>query len=85
MPLEYTNKFDTKGEARTNGYRAEAGFKDALSVFFNAGVRKSTLQEEFSHVDYDCKMQFKVDVKSIKDPSTVWIELKNVQGNKGWL
>ena len=85
MPLEYTNKFDTKGEARTNGYRAEAGFKDALSVFFNAGVRKSTLQEEFSHVDYDCKMQFKVDVKSIKDPSTVWIELKNVQGDKGWL
>ena len=85
MPLEYTNKFDTKGEARVNGYRAELGFKDALSVFFNAQIIKSTLQEEFSHVDYNCKMQFKVDVKSIKDPNTIWIELRNVQGESGWL
>ena len=85
MPYTYQNKFDTKGEARINGAQAEEQFKDALGIFFYAGVRKSNFQEELQHVDYHCKMQFKVDVKSIKDSSTIWVEIKNVQGEKGWL
>ncbi len=86
MPVNgYQNKFDKSGKNRKNGERAEVGFKDCIKLFFNGFVRKTDIDEELDHIDYECRVKFNVDVKSVKDSETIWIELKNVGGYEGWL
>lgn len=87
MPLNnYQNFFDKSGFKRRNGQRAEDKFEESIKLFFESFVRKTNAEEDmFDHVDYDCHIKFKVDVKSVKETDTIWIELKNVNGHKGWL
>ena len=49
------------------------------------GVRKSTKQEDIHmHVDYWYDDEG-VDVKGNNLPDEIWVEFKNVRGDKGWL
>lgn len=83
--MAYQNKFDTTGRASQEGAKAEQVFKDIVDQFFDSDIQASNLSDQFKHIDFHCNLPIKVDVKSIKDPNTVWIELKNVQGKDGWL
>ena len=79
------------------GYAAEDRFKKFVEEVKNMKVVKSTKEEDmYKHIDFwiqakpDTK-KITVDVKSSKKITMgmkddfYWIELKNVQGNKGWL
>ncbi len=81
----YRNKFDKTGQMSAKGFKAEAVFKANVDSFFETEIVKAKFQDELKHIDFHCDLSFKVDIKSIKDKETVWIELKNVQGRKGWL
>ena len=83
--MTYQNKFDVTGNASRQGSAAEQVFKESVDNFFDVDITPSNLVEQFKHIDYHCELPMAVDVKSIKDPETVWVELKNVQGKKGWL
>lgn len=51
----------------------------------NPGVRKSSRDEDrHMHIDYWHDDQG-VDVKGNNLPDEIWVELKNVKGNHGWL
>jgi hypothetical protein len=95
--MAYQNKFDKTGESFVMGDDAESSFKIAGE---KKGwiVTKSSLQEEFSHIDFYVKISetnsLSVDVKARKkvkrsDTKTndelIWIEFQNVKGNRGWL
>jgi hypothetical protein len=83
--MTYQNQYDKTGAASVNGARAEEKFKQSIETFFGATVTDASLSEQYSHIDFTCDVNFKVDVKSMKDPNTVWIEFKNVRGDDGWL
>lgn len=83
--MAYQNQYDKTGAASANGARAEKSFKQSIETFFGALVTDASLDEQYSHIDFTCDVRFKVDVKSMKDPNTIWIELKNVKGDDGWL
>ena len=74
------------------GQKVEEMFKDILKQKTDT-VRPSNLTEQFQHVDYFSEMG-SIDVKARKrvarkdlevQDDLVWLEFKNVQGNKGWL
>ena len=54
-------------------------------------VTKSSVQEDrFQHIDFwiglgDDERKWGVDVKGNNLPDMIWCEIKNVQGNHGWL
>lgn len=83
--MAYQNQYDKTGAASVNGARAEDKFKESIETFFGATVTDASLSEQYSHTDFTCDVNFKVDVKSMKDPHTIWIEFKNVRGDEGWL
>lgn len=83
--MAYQNQYDKTGAASANGVRAEEKFKQSIETFFGGTVTDASLSEQYSHIDFSCDVKFKVDVKSMKDPNTIWIELKNVRGDDGWL
>ena len=66
------------------GREAELKFK---SVVENRGniVRGSSRSENiYDHIDFWVN-DVSVDVKGLKNYESIWLELKNVHGNKGWL
>lgn len=73
------------------GMDAESSFVDAaLSCGYR--VIKGSNEDDISHTDFIIKSkgrEWRVDVKSHHsvrgDESLVWVELKNVIGNAGWL
>ena len=79
-------------ESWNRGQEVESDFSkllDARSVSW----RKATKREQFSHVDYSTSFG-SIDVKAKKRVSRsdsseqeefIWLEFKNVQGNRGWL
>lgn len=83
--MAYQNKFDTTGRASQEGAKAEQVFKDIVDEFFDSDIEASDFTDQLKHIDFHCNLPITVDVKSLKDPNTVWIELKNVQGKDGWL
>ena len=83
--MAYRNKFDITGRGSEMGHKAEILFKSMFDKFFSSCSRQATLQEQFNHVDFFCDVRMQIDVKSIKNPECIWIELKNVQGKVGWL
>jgi|9_EtaG_2_1085328.scaffolds.fasta_scaffold00155_12 hypothetical protein len=83
--MAYQNKFDKTGRASQQGAKAEQVFKESVDAFFDVDISPSDLVNQFKHIDYHCDLPMTVDVKAIKDPETIWVELKNVQGKEGWL
>ena len=79
-----------------SGDRAEEKFKDYLENVKNLKVQKATQNENiFSHIDYwfwDLKNNKRsVDVKTSDrvtrhlNDNIAWIEMRNVNGKKGWV
>ncbi len=83
--MAYRNKFDRTGRCSEQGFKAEDVFKENIDSFFETEIIKAKFQDELKHIDFHCDVSFKVDVKSLKDKTTIWIEFKNVQGKQGWL
>ncbi len=82
----YRNEFDKTGKASKQGANAEQEFKNALDGFFGSNIELTGVDNgQFDHIDFRCNLSMDVDVKSIKDPATLWIEFKNVGGYDGWL
>lgn len=83
--MAYQNKFDRTGRASREGAKAEHVFKVIVDEFFDSDIEATSFSDQLKHIDFHCDLPITVDVKSIKDPETIWIELKNVQGKDGWL
>lgn len=95
--MAYINKFDKGGKCSREGHSAEDLFCTMAS---NRGyiTEKSSREDNMhKHIDYTLEGKNKkvtVDIKARKRTSRrdkkfndewVWIEIKNVQGKKGWL
>lgn len=73
----------------STGRVAEIRFVRAAEAL-GLNVKKSSRKEDISeHVDYwlafNDKGRWGVDVKGNNLPDEIWVELKNVKGNPGWL
>ena len=92
------NKFDTDGSAFKMGTDAEKLFEATLKSRKTPCKKSSKQQDIWDHIDYFIKQKdgsiMSVDLKAQKkirrgDKNTVskeiWVEFKNVRGNKGWL
>jgi hypothetical protein len=95
--MSYRNRFDRNGESSRIGACAE-DFFEKIALSKNLKIQKATLKQQLSHIDFILtnkeNKSFFIDVKARKRVSRytdsftdqlVWIELKNVQGNEGWL
>lgn len=91
--MAYQNHHDYTGLNSKNGERAEKLF---ASLILNIGGKAtpSSFIEQLKGIDFHVDLCGKVDVKSRRrnrdgfdsaDASLIWIELKNVQGRKGWV
>ena len=92
----YINKFDNKAECALTGEKAEELFELFLKKS-GKKYRRATLAEQYEHVDFIVttpKREITVDVKATKkaqrsnttfNNDIIWVEFKNVRGDKGWL
>ena len=82
----YRNEMDRTGRASKQGASAESNFKKSIDGFFGSNIELTGVHNgQFDHIDFRCNVSMDVDVKSIKDPESLWIEFKNIAGNAGWL
>lgn len=92
----YINKFDRNGSCAIQGEKSENGYKNIL-ISRGFIVRDATLAEQLKHIDlfvnyngvevgFEIKARKKINRSdsSFQD-SLVWIEIKNVNGDDGWL
>lgn len=95
--MNYKNRFDTDGKSQRMGINAEDAF-EAMAQKRGIKIEKASLKQQYSHIDFIIKNKNNknifIDVKSCKkrtrsssetSEDVVWIELKNVAGNNGWL
>lgn len=92
MSMTKPHGSDTRG-ALERGNKAEQRFRELAEK--NEWMWKDATDEEDIHSHIDCYIQkdgaeFAVDVKAVGAPhkylqGKVWIEIRNVQGNAGWL
>lgn len=95
--MAYRSRFDNNGDASSLGENAEKLFLIAAKKH-GIAVTEAPLQDQFKHIDFYVDIggdnKISVEVKSrkkIKRSDTnindeyVWVEFKNVQGNRGWL
>jgi len=66
------------------GNDAEKKFKDLMELRGNTCVKSNRNDDINKHIDFYVN-EFSVDVKGNRHLETIWLELKNVRGNKGWL
>lgn len=84
--MMYRSEYDKTGRASRRGAEAEIAFKKAMDSFFGSNIEYTDENNgQFDHIDFRCSLGMTVDVKSIKDPETIWIEIKNIKGYDGWL
>ena len=82
----YRNEMDRTGRASEQGATAESNFKKSIDGFFGSNIELTGVHNgQFDHIDFRCNVSMDVDVKSIKDPETLWIEFKGISGEAGWL
>lgn len=82
----YRNEKDRTGRASWKGAKAETDFKNSLDGFFDSNLKLTGVDDgQFDHIDFSCDLKMTVDVKSIKDPRSIWVEIKNIKGYDGWL
>jgi hypothetical protein len=69
------------------GLERERLLKEALNNIGLQTVDASRHQDRHEHWDFKIQMDLKIDVKGVKDNDDAYhyIELKNVEGKKGWL
>lgn len=91
--MTYRNQHDHTGKCSQNGERAENLFRTIINNIGGTAT-PSSLAEQFKGIDYHVDLSGRVDVKSrgrtrrgdaSPDAKRVWLELKNVQGRKGWV
>lgn len=95
--MGYRNSFDYSGQNQISGETAENIF-ESLAKKRNLKVKKASFSQQLAHIDFILvdknDATHLIDVKARKKTSRsssefsddlVWIELKNVQGNSGWL
>ena len=95
--MGFRSKYDYSGESQKMGESAECLFEN-LAKQKNLNPIRATKKQQISHVDFILtaknNIKYLVDVKAAKKSSRsdsavsdelVWIEFKNVAGNKGWL
>ena len=74
--------------SREKGNISEARFK-SMCQLKGWQCYKSTPEEDmFKHIDFyvlSDEGEWSVDVKHSSDVECIWVELKNVRGNEGWL
>lgn len=93
----FRSKFDHTGESQKMGESAE-NFFEKLAKQKNLNPIKATKKQQISHIDFILTakndIKYLVDVKARKkscrtdsgvSDELVWIEFRNVAGNKGWL
>jgi hypothetical protein len=74
--------------ARQRGNLSEARFKQLCALQSWPCFKSSDEDDMFKHIDFYVVTddgEIAVDVKSSSDVEQIWIELKNVRGDKGWL
>jgi hypothetical protein len=78
-------------ESWKGGQEAEDAFGALVRAKY-PGARRSTLEEQYRHIDWVCEGG-SIDVKALKsknrgtakDEDTIWVEFKNNVGAPGWL
>jgi penicillin-binding protein-related factor A (putative recombinase) len=94
--MYYRNSFDKYGDCSARGESAENAL---IAVVKRKKIkyRNATIKEQFEHIDYILEVDGReifLDVKSRKKVTRyddnviddkIWVEFKNVSGNKGWL
>ena len=66
------------------GNKAESKFKDLMISRGNTCIESSKEQNMYNHIDFFVN-DIPVDVKGARHLETIWLEKKNVNGDKGWL
>jgi len=95
--MGYRSRFDLTGESQRMGETAESLF-EFLAKRKEIPIEPATEKQQKSHIDFFLTnkkgQKISVDVKACKKSSrsstssnqdVVWIEFKNVAGNRGWL
>ena len=95
--MGYRNSLDYSGQNQVSGENAENIF-ESLAKKRNLKVKKASFSQQIAHIDFILtdknNVSHFVDVKARKKISRssseftdelIWIELKNGQGNNGWL
>jgi hypothetical protein len=82
MSLKVSSK--RYNQCKKDGDYFEDLFKDKI-LDLGLSYRESTIKDDwYKHID--CYVNnFGVDVKGNRHLETIWLELENVNGNKGWL
>ena len=95
--MTYRNRFDKDGKCSREGHNAEDLFCEMAKDRGYITEKSSRQDNMHKHIDYTLEGKNKtvtVDIKARKRTSRrdkkfndewVWLELKNVQGRKGWL
>ena len=82
MSLQVTNKRYAQCQKDGNFY--EKLFKDKILSLGLTYERSTQKDDWYKHID--CYVNgYGVDVKGNRHLETIWLEIKNVNGNKGWL
>lgn len=73
------NRF-RRARSQRDGNSAESRF---LRIFPDS-IPSSREDNIYKHIDFYVPDRFSVDVKGNNYPNEIWVEIKNVQGKKGW-
>ena len=68
----------------SEGKKAEQKFLDLMVARGNTCVKTSRKEDMQKHIDFYVN-DIGIDVKGNRHLKTIWLELKNVRGDKGWL
>lgn len=68
----------------SEGNKAEDKFSKLMTSRGNSCVKSSKYEDIYKHIDFYVN-GIGVDVKGNRHLETIWVELQNVKGNKGWL
>ena len=66
------------------GKKAEELFKELMIERGNTCIKSTRNDDIYKHIDFYVN-DVGVDVKGNRHLETIWLELKNVRGKKGWL
>ena len=84
----YRNKWDKDGNEARAAYRAEDLFAASALLKYPDLIPATEDENIHGHIDFKCRNLGGIDVKARKQAfaeGRIWIELKNVQGDDGWL